>query len=90
MKKRVVDTGIGVLSIAGMDKESFWQGLINGESSFSEISGGFWGESFSGLYGILDKEKLRQYPYHRSRKRKCTDDMAHIVFITEYRGDRKP
>ena len=60
MKRRVVVTGIGVLSIAGMDKESFWQGLINGESSFSEISGGFWGESFSGLYGILDKEKLRQ------------------------------
>ena len=54
LKRRVVLTGIGVLSIAGMDKESFWQGIINGESSFSEISGDFWG----GKTYVCDKQNI--------------------------------
>ena len=58
MKKRVVVTGIGMLSIGGMDKESFWNGILEGSSSFTEINDDFWGEGFSEKYGIIDRQKL--------------------------------
>lgn len=37
-KRRVVITGIGVLSPIGKDREAFWQGLMNGESGVDSIS----------------------------------------------------
>jgi 3-oxoacyl-[acyl-carrier-protein] synthase II len=36
-KRRVVITGIGVISSVGVGKEAFWQGLIAGKSGMSEV-----------------------------------------------------
>lgn len=37
-RRRVVITGIGVISPIGNDREAFWQGLINGESGINYIT----------------------------------------------------
>ncbi|MDD5595395.1 MAG: beta-ketoacyl synthase N-terminal-like domain-containing protein, partial [Candidatus Omnitrophica bacterium] len=38
MNKRIVVTGIGVVSSIGIGKENFWEALIAGKSGISEIS----------------------------------------------------
>lgn len=38
MKKRIVVTGIGVISSIGIGKDDFWSALIEGKSGISEIS----------------------------------------------------
>ncbi len=38
MNKRIVVTGIGVVSSIGIGKENFWEALIKGKSGISEIS----------------------------------------------------
>ena len=42
MKKRIVVTGLGVVSPAGVGKESFWRGLLTGRSN---VVGAPWAES---------------------------------------------
>lgn len=37
-KRRVVVTGIGVITSVGIGKDAFWKAIINGESGISEIS----------------------------------------------------
>ena len=39
MKKRVVVTGLGVVSSIGIGREDFWKNLLEGKSGISEISG---------------------------------------------------
>lgn len=38
MKKRIVITGIGVISSVGTDKETFWSNIINGVSGIKPVS----------------------------------------------------
>jgi len=38
MKKRVVVTGIGVLSPNGIGKEAFWEGMISGKSAIRKVT----------------------------------------------------
>ena len=38
MKKRVVITGIGIVSSIGIGKDDFWNNLIAGKSGISEVS----------------------------------------------------
>ncbi|HPU44129.1 MAG TPA: beta-ketoacyl synthase N-terminal-like domain-containing protein, partial [Dictyoglomaceae bacterium] len=38
MKRRVVVTGVGVISPLGVGKDVFWEGLKNGKSAISYIS----------------------------------------------------
>ena len=38
MRKRVVVTGLGVVSSIGIGKDAFWDGLIKGKSGISEVT----------------------------------------------------
>ncbi|MBI4676859.1 MAG: hypothetical protein HY748_04690 [Elusimicrobia bacterium] len=37
MRRRVVVTGLGVVSALGNSKETFWRGLVSGDSGFSKV-----------------------------------------------------
>jgi 3-oxoacyl-[acyl-carrier-protein] synthase II len=70
MNRRVVVTGIGVISSLGVGREDFWQALIAGESGISRISS-FDTADFPTHYGgevknfspenFLDKNKIKDY-----------------------------
>ena len=38
-KRRVVITGIGVISSIGIGKDNFWQAVLRGDSGIKEVSG---------------------------------------------------
>ncbi|HNZ99588.1 beta-ketoacyl-[acyl-carrier-protein] synthase family protein [Ruminococcus sp.] len=61
MNKRVVITGIGAASVCGFGKDALVTGVMKGEGSFRRLSGGIYGESFQGIYGILDEAGKAEY-----------------------------
>ena len=54
-RKRVVVTGLGVISSVGIGKDDFWKGIINGKSGISKITS-FDTEEFKCKYGGEVKE----------------------------------
>ena len=59
MVERVVVTGIGIASVCGFDKTSFWNGLLTGESTITDI----FKEEFDKPYklGMLDPDKKNAF-----------------------------
>ncbi|MBQ3566439.1 MAG: beta-ketoacyl-[Oscillospiraceae bacterium] len=61
MKERVVITGLGIASICGFGKKDFWNGILSGNSNFTKLTDSFYGEDFSGIYGMLDVTKKNEW-----------------------------
>ena len=71
MKERVVITGLGAASVSGFGKDGFWNGILSGKSHFTKLTDSFYGEDFTGLYGLLDADKKEKW----ERKYLSDDEM---------------
>lgn len=60
MKRRVVITGIGVLSPVGCGKSAFMEGLLSGASGISEIDLPALEDCYCRLHGSLDWDKVSE------------------------------
>ena len=59
MTERVVVTGVGIASVCGFDKESFWNGLLTGESSITDVFRDEFDKPYK--FGILDPDKKNDF-----------------------------
>lgn len=68
MKKKIVITGLGVISSIGIGKDSFWEGLVRGKSGISKITSFDTSQDFSHYGGeikdfrpqdFINKEKIK-------------------------------
>ena len=74
MVERVVVTGIGIASVCGFDKTSFWNGLLTGESTITDI----FMEEFDKPYklGMLESDKENLSDSEREKMLPCAEIAA--------------
>ena len=60
-KKRIVITGLGVISSIGIGKESFWKNLINGKSGISRVDAFDTSKHFSNYGGEIKNFKIDDF-----------------------------
>ena len=59
MTERVVVTGLGIASVCGFDKESFWNGLLTGNSSITDVFRDGFDKPYK--FGMLDHDKKNDF-----------------------------
>ena len=78
MKKRVVITGLGIISPIGIGKNEFWNSLLNGKSGISHITRfdtEGYGTSIAGEVRVL---RLRTMDKKEARK---MDRFTHLLLL---------
>ena len=76
-KKRVVVTGLGVLTSVGIGKDDFWSNLIKGKSGISEIESFDTSDQFTHLGGEI--KDFRPGEYLSTKKIKLMGRASHLA-----------